>query len=92
MELAEPLTLLHAKLDTLLERSSVAERRFLTVANAAQYADLSEESIRRLLASGKLTGLRPLKGRVLIDRRQLDALVLSSTTKPRTGRGRPSHP
>lgn len=81
-----------AKLDMLLDRvDNGPGGRFLTVPKAAAHANLSEESIRRLLSSGKLTALRPVKGRVLIDRRQLDALVLSSTATPRTGRGRLNH-
>jgi excisionase family DNA binding protein len=64
------------------------ERRFLTVADAAVYTGLSQESIRRLLARGRLHALRPVRGRVLIDRHELEALVLTSTATPRTGRGR----
>jgi excisionase family DNA binding protein len=62
-------------------------RRFFTVAQAATYTALSEDSIRAMLAGGKLTALRPVRGRILIDRRQLDAVVLSSTGRLRTGRG-----
>ena len=88
-ETATALANIEAKLDALLERTNTGPiRRFMTIARSAKYADLSPESIRRLLASGKLTGLRPVRGRVLIDRTQLDALVLSSTLVPRVGRGR----
>jgi|SRR6185369_10226171 len=65
-------------------------RRFFTVANAAAYTDLSIESIRRLICSGKLTALRPVRGRILVDRQELEALVRASTAPTRTGRGKRS--
>jgi excisionase family DNA binding protein len=61
--------------------------RYLSVADAAVYTSLSTDTIRSLLASGKLTGLRPVGGRVLVDRRELDSLLQSSTKRPRRGRG-----
>ena len=74
--------------DLVVERlADLARRRYLSVARAAEYADLSEDSIRSLLSSGRLTPLRPVPGRVVIDRRELDALVLSSTGQPRRRRG-----
>jgi excisionase family DNA binding protein len=73
----------------LVERlGELAQQRYLTVAHAARYADLSSDTIRSLISSGRLTGLRPVRGRVLIDRRELDALLASCTRAPRTGRGR----
>jgi hypothetical protein len=62
--------------------------RYLSVADASVYAGVSEDSIRSLLAGGKLTALRPVPGRVVIDRVELDALIRSSTSRPRRGRGR----
>jgi excisionase family DNA binding protein len=61
--------------------------RFLTVQDTAVYTSLSPASVRRMLATGKLTALRPVKGRVVIDRQQLDSVVLSSDFRPRKGRG-----
>ena len=75
------------KLDTLLRGQSQQWPRFLSVQRAGEYTSLSDVSIRRLISSGKLTALRPCRGRVLLDRHQLDALVTSATTVPRTGRG-----
>ena len=86
-DLAVVVELLGAKLDQLLDRTAACERRFLTVANAAAYASLSPESVRRLLATGKLTALRPVRGRVVIDKRELDAVILGATKQPRGGRG-----
>jgi hypothetical protein len=67
--------------------AELARRRYLSIPHAAEYGDLSPDSIRSLLSSGKLTALRPVPGRVVIDRRELDALFASSTKGPRCGRG-----
>jgi excisionase family DNA binding protein len=67
--------------------ADLAQRRYLSVAHAAMYCDLSEDSVRSLLSSGKLTAYRPVAGRVLIDRRELEALLQSSTKRPRRARG-----
>lgn len=77
------------KLDKLLQGDSQVEKRYLGVAAAAAYADLSETSIRRLCRSQKLTPLRAVGGKIIVDRRELDALIKSSTNNPRTGRGKP---
>jgi excisionase family DNA binding protein len=61
--------------------------RYLTVVQAADYTALSQDSIRALLAGGKLTALRPVAGRILIDKQELDALLRSSTRRPSRGRG-----
>ena|SRR5579885_3538379 len=85
----DPDALADAIAARLAERlADLAQRRYLTVAHAAAYADLSADTIRSLISGGKLTGLRPVPGRVLIDRRELDALLASSTRGPRTKRGR----
>jgi len=69
------------KLDVLLARDSTI-RRFLPVGDAARYAGVSVESIRRMLANGQLTQLRPVPGRVVVDREQLDSAILA-TAQPR---------
>ena len=78
-----------AKLDALLERLSTpaAQPRFLGVDAAAERAGISAESIRSLLAAGKLTALRPVRGRVVIDVAELDSYVLGSRNAIRHGRG-----
>lgn len=65
-----------------------ATKRFLSVKGAAEYSSLSEDSIRQMVNEGKLTAHRPRAGKVLIDRRQLDRVILSSTKEPKNGRGR----
>ena len=62
-------------------------RRWLGVKEAATYTGLSEGSIKSLLSSGKLTSHRPVRGRVLIDRIELDSVIASSTASIRKGRG-----
>jgi excisionase family DNA binding protein len=80
--------LAEALADRLTERLAAATaRRYLCVAQAADYSGLSVDSIRSLLSSGRLTSLRPVPGRVIIDRRELDALLQSSIKRPRRGRG-----
>jgi excisionase family DNA binding protein len=71
-----------------LRQEPAIEQRYLSVEQAGRYAALSAESIRRMLASGVLTPLRPVRGRVLIDRRQLDGIILGATRRPTGGRGR----
>jgi excisionase family DNA binding protein len=61
--------------------------RYMTVAQTAVYTGLSADSVRSLLAGGKLTALRPVPGRVVIDRQELDAYLRASTRRPRSGRG-----
>ncbi len=78
---------IHAKLDALARQSSALAQRFLSVKSAATYADLSEDSIRRLIERGDLTAHRPVKGRILIDREELDRLITGSTRRPVNGRG-----
>jgi excisionase family DNA binding protein len=78
---------LAGKLDALTAIAKRADARFLSVKHAADYCSVSPDSIRCLLSSGKLRALRPVKGRIVIDRAELDALVLGSDQRPRKGRG-----
>ena len=76
------------RIDALAIAVAAPPRRWLGVTSAATYADLSVEFIRRLLASGKLIARRPVKGKILIDKVELDSYITSSTATPRRGRGR----
>lgn len=78
---------LRQMLQSVLDRFAVTSCRYLTVEAAAHYTSLSTVSIRRLLSAGKLTAYRPVKGRILVDRNQLDAYVVSTTSLLRKGRG-----
>ncbi len=75
------------KLGALVDRAAESSHRFLSVTAAAERSSLSVESIRRLLNSGRLTALRPVRGKILIDVRELDSMIASSKSSPRTGRG-----
>ncbi len=86
-ELAASISDLHAKLDALVTGADTRKKRFVKTKTATSFVDLSEGSIRRLIASGKLVGYRPVAGTVLVDRLELEALVRNSTSRPRKGRG-----
>lgn len=61
--------------------------RWLPFEAAATYSGLSVKSLRRLCSSGKLVPRRPLKGRVVLDRLEIDTLIDGATAQPRVGRG-----
>src|SRR5436190_1871356 len=77
---------LAAKLDGLIAKVSAPAPKFLSINAAAEYCSISPESIRHLVSAGKLTPLHPVPGRVVISREELEALVLSSDSRPRKGR------
>lgn len=79
---------LAARLDALTVAVAAPPTRWLSVASAATYADLSVESIRRLISASKLTAHRPVRGKILVDRVELDSYISGATATPRRGRGR----
>jgi len=79
------------RLDDLAKATAVPPQRFLSVRSAASYADLSDDSIRRLIERGDLVAYRPVRGKLLIDRQQLDNLILGSA-RPRLTAGRGIRP
>jgi len=83
----ERLDAIAARLDALVEGGALGPPRFLTIGSAARHVDLSADSIRRLIEGGRLRAYRPVRGRVVVDRQELQDLILSSTTRPRNGRG-----
>jgi excisionase family DNA binding protein len=52
------------------------------VRQAADYTGLSERTIHRMITDGRLSGHRPVPGRLLIDLRQLDDLIQKSAGMP----------
>jgi hypothetical protein len=62
--------------------------RWLSYEVAAPYSSISSKSLRRLVAAGKLQAHRPVKGKIVLDRLELDAYIAGATATPRTGRGR----
>jgi hypothetical protein len=60
-------------------------KRWASVREAATYSGLSEKTIRRFIASGNLSPYWPLPGRVVVDLRDLDALITGSTVAGKRG-------
>lgn len=56
-------------------RGAATARRLASVADAAAYADVSDRTIRRYIAAGRLTGYRVGPRLVKIDLEEVDALV-----------------
>ena len=79
------LTRIEQLLESLVARTGSV--RWLTVRAAADYSGLGEKSIRRLLVGGKLTAHRPVRGKILVCRLELDALIQASTKAIRRSRG-----
>lgn len=75
------------RLDQIAERLESGPVRYLTIDGAAAYCGLSAKSIRRLVSRGELEVMRPVKGRLLVDRHAIDSLCLSSKRSVRRGRG-----
>jgi excisionase family DNA binding protein len=61
------------------------QRRYLSLADAAQYTTLSIGTIRRLLRDGRLIGYRPSGRRVLIDRQELERMIADSAATGTAG-------
>jgi excisionase family DNA binding protein len=55
-----------------------AGRRFFTIPGAADYTTLSPRAIRRLVAEGRLPAYHPTPRRTVLDRADLDRVVLES--------------
>lgn len=85
---AVTLETLSERIDEVLSRLDAPEPRFLSVEAAAAYMGLSADSVRRMLATGKLRPVRFVPGRVSVDRQQIDELGESGNGRRlRSGRG-----
>lgn len=62
-------------------------RGYLSLKNASFYCDLSEKTLNRFIKRGELTAYRPARGKILIKKKELDALIEKSTKPVRKGRG-----
>jgi excisionase family DNA binding protein len=62
-------------------------RRFMNLPEAAAHVGLSARSLRRMLAAGRLTAHRPVRGRVLVAIDELHAEIAASVAVPRKRRG-----
>lgn len=66
---------------------SKPERGYFSLKNSAIYSDLSEKTLRRFISSGQLKAYRPARGKILVKKKELDALIEQSTKPLRKGRG-----
>jgi excisionase family DNA binding protein len=63
----------------------ILEQRWFSLSQASLYTGMSTESLRRLIAAGKLRAHRPTGMRLLlVDRIQLDELIEASA-QPKEG-------
>jgi hypothetical protein len=81
------LAAIERQLAGLTELLQAGQRRWLSVPEAAAHAAVSPDAIRSMIAAGKLTPHYPVSGRVIVDKRELDGAIVSSTRSAR-GRGR----
>lgn len=86
-ELLQALIEIKQAVSSLQTEFQAGNQRWIRVPAAAAYASVSERSIRGLIAAGKLKPHRPVRGVVLVDKRELDNLIESSTAGIRKGRG-----
>lgn len=68
------------------ESLPLSQRRFLALDDAAEYVSVSKRSLYRLIEAGKLRAHRPVPGRVVVDRLELESLC-TATSALRKGRG-----
>lgn len=86
-DISDRLAAIETALGDMVEHLGRPAQRWLTIAQAAEYAGLSVESMRRLLAAGRMTTHRPTPGRIAVDRLALDQYMLGATRCPRVRRG-----
>jgi excisionase family DNA binding protein len=60
----------------------------MTILQAVQHTGLSDKTLRRLVREGKLTGYRPVGGRLLLSVVELTAFIEASAANKCT-RGKP---
>jgi excisionase family DNA binding protein len=74
-------TLIEAIADAVahrLERLQTTRKRLLTLEHAAEYLGMSDDTVERLVASGRLVPVRGLDRRIRFDIRDLDRLIEES--------------
>lgn len=54
----------------------MSTRRYVTLAAAAEYLDMTEAGIRKFIAEGRLTGYRVGKRAIRVDLHEVDALLV----------------
>ncbi|MGO9102225.1 MAG: excisionase family DNA-binding protein [Mycobacterium sp.] len=65
-------------------------RRYITIAEAAEYLQISDRTVRRLIADGELTGYRMGKSRrvIRLDFNEIDEELMRPLNEPRRTRKR----
>ena len=53
----------------------MSQRRYVTLAQAAEYLGCHEKTVRRLIAAGKLTGYRIGQRMIRVDLNEVDSLM-----------------
>jgi len=86
-QILDRLDSIRKRLDALAEAQAVGPPRYLSIDGAADYVSLSADSVRRLIAAGRLSPYRPVRGKILVDRLELEAVIRSSTGRVRNSRG-----
>jgi len=87
-DLFESLKRIETKIMNAVGRTPIdLQPGFMSLKKAASYSDLSEKSIRRFISAGRLQAYRPARGKILVKRTELDALIEKSTKQIRKGRG-----
>lgn len=54
----------------------MSTRRYVTLAAAAEYLDMTEAGIRKFISEGRLTGYRVGKRAIRVDLHEVDALLV----------------
>jgi excisionase family DNA binding protein len=69
---------------------STVRRRFITIAEAADYLQISDRTVRRLIADGELTGYRMGRSRrvIRVDLNEIDEQLMQPLNAPRRTRKR----
>lgn len=71
-----------------MQTRTVVTKRYAAIAEVAEFTGLSQGTVRCLLATGELTALRPVPGRVLIDLCEVERFMKKSAKRDRGQRGR----
>ena len=68
-------------------------RRYITIAEAADYLQISDRTVRRLIADGELTGYRMGKSHrvIRVDLSEIDEELMRPLNEPRRTRKRRTH-
>jgi len=77
----EALNQILSKLEHLELSLQVQNSRWMAVSESAVYCRISESKMRKLIAAGEVP-INRIGGKILLNRRELDYLILTGTAKP----------